>query len=170
MATYSIIPDFPLSVKIPSRLCRFCYIIKLMNSLKEIHKKHGDKLRFAAVGVINTVVDFGILMALVLMLQAPHTISNIISTGVAFMLSFVLNKNYTFKSKNANTKHQFILFAVVTLFGLWVIQSIIIALLVPLMLGFNLSNGLSTLIAKIIASVVTLIWNFVLYKKIVFKK
>ncbi len=97
--------------------------------MQEILKKHADKLRFLIVGGTNTVLDFGILFSLTIFLNVPKEFANFISTFVAFLFSFFANKKYTFKSTSQNLKKQFLLFAAVTLFGLWVIQTIIIAIL-----------------------------------------
>ena len=79
------------------------------------------------------------------------------------------NKKYTFKSTSQNLKKQFLLFAIVTLFGLWVIQTIIIAIITPIFINFGLNKSLALLISKLAATVVSLVWNYVLYSRIVFK-
>lgn len=62
------------------------------------------------------------------------------------------------------------LFIVVTLFGLWVLQTIVIQLTLPLW-GTLFSNGqLALLAAKLAATIVSLSWNYTLYEKLVFAK
>ena len=46
-----------------------------------------EKVRFAAVGAVNTAVDFGILFSLSLFLGFPVFIANIISTSCALAVS-----------------------------------------------------------------------------------
>ena len=137
--------------------------------MQEILKKHADKLRFLIVGSTNTVLDFGILFSLTIFLNIPKEFANFISTFVAFLFSFFANKKYTFKSTSQNLKKQFLLFAAVTLFGLWVIQTIIIAIITPIFINFGLNKSLALLISKLTATVVSLVWNYVLYSRIVFK-
>jgi len=130
--------------------------------MQEILKKHADKFRFLIVGSTNTVLDFGILFSLTIFLNIP-------TTFVAFLFSFFANKKYTFKSTSQNLKKQFLLFAAITLFGLWVIQTIIIAIITPIFISFGLNKSLALLISKLAATVVSLVWNYVLYSRIVFK-
>ncbi len=133
--------------------------------MKALIKKHESKIRFALVGGTNTAIDFGILF-LLHSVGLNKYIANIISTTVAFIFSFFANRTFTFKSKGS-AKKQFIPFLIVTLIGLWVIQPAIIWL-VSLLLN-NLDETLTLFIAKLIATIASLIWNYVLYSRVVFK-
>ena len=138
--------------------------------MKPVLKKHGTKIRFALVGGINTLIDFGLLFAFSSLWGIPRGFSNILSTSVAFIFSFFANKRYTFKSaEKDNIVREMILFTVVTLFGLWIIQSLIIHSLTPFIASFGLSDELSLFVAKLVATVASLIWNYILYSKVVFK-
>ena len=119
--------------------------------------KNREKIRFLLVGGTNTAIDFGLLFILNT-LGLPRVPSNTISTGVAFIFSFFANRNFTFSANSGNIKKQITLFIIVTLFGLWVIQPIIISLISNLLVG------------KIIATAVTLVWNYLFYSRLVFKK
>lgn len=138
--------------------------------MQEIAKKHADKLRFTIVGSINTVIDFSILFTLTMFLNIPKELANFISTFISFLFSFFANKKYTFKSTSKNLKKQFLLFTVVTLFGLWVIQTIIIAAITPAFTNLSVNKPAALLISKLIATVASLIWNYTLYSRVVFKK
>ncbi len=138
--------------------------------MQEIAKKHADKLRFTIVGSINTVIDFSILFTLTMFLNIPKELANFISTSVSFLFSFFANKKYTFKSTSKNLKRQFILFTIVTLFGLWVIQTIIIAATTPVFTNLDINKPAALLISKLIATAASLIWNYTLYSRVVFKK
>ena len=119
--------------------------------------KNRQKIRFLLVGGTNTAIDFGLLFILNT-LGLPRVLSNTISTGVAFIFSFFANRNFTFSANSGNIKKQMTLFIIVTLFGLWVIQPIIISLISNLLVG------------KIIATAVTLVWNYLFYSRLVFRK
>ena len=138
--------------------------------MQEIAKKHADKLRFAIVGSINTVIDFSILFTLTTLFNVPKELANFISTSVSFLFSFFANKKYTFKSTSKNLKKQFLLFTVVTLFGLWVIQTIIITAITPVFTNLGVNKPAALLISKLIATAASLIWNYTLYSRVVFKK
>ena len=138
--------------------------------MQEIAKKHADKLRFTIVGSINTVIDFSILFTLTTLFNVPKELANFISTSVSFLFSFFANKKYTFKSTSKNLKKQFLLFTVVTLFGLWVIQTIIITAITPVFTNLGVNRPAALLISKLIATAASLIWNYTLYSRVVFKK
>ena len=138
--------------------------------MQEVVKKHADKLRFTIVGSINTALDFSILFILTMLFNIPKELANFISTSVSFLFSFFANKKYTFKSTSKNLKRQFLLFTIVTLFGLWVIQTIIITAITPVFTNLGINKPAALLISKLIATAASLIWNYTLYSKVVFKK
>ncbi len=133
-------------------------------------KNSSQKLRFGAVGIINTLLDFAILFALKFA-GVPIVLANIISTGTAFSFSFLANKNYTFKAKGKeNLRREIILFIAVTLFGLWVIQTIVIQVSLWLTQSIEIDPYLKLLGVKLIATAFSLVWNYVLYDRVVFKR
>lgn len=132
-------------------------------------KNKTEKLRFGAVGVLNTAIDFGLLFGL-RAIGFPDVPANLVSTSASFCFSFLANKKYTFQTNNTNVKREIMLFIVVTLFGLWVLQSVIIAVFTPMFTDIGLENAVALLLTKIIATVVTLVWNYMLYAHVVFKK
>jgi putative flippase GtrA len=135
--------------------------------LEKFLKKHADKVRFGIVGALNTAIDFVVLFTLVAM-GSPTIASNFVSTSVALIFSFFANKKFTFKD-NANNKTQFIYFLAITLFGLWIIQPIIIDG-VGLLIKSSVNSYVVLFIGKLLATGVTLVWNYLLYRKFVFKK
>jgi len=154
--------------------------------MKETLKNNAEKIRFVIVGVINTALDFGILFTLVA-LGLPAIASNFVSTSVAMTFSFFANKNYTFKSGGKSTGKQVVLFLAITIVGLWAIQPIIIQT-IHILLGpwFTEScivglfgdllgswfkpSYLVLFIGKVLATIVSLIWNYVMYRRYVFTK
>ena len=131
-------------------------------------KNKDEKARFIAVGGINTVIDFGLLFILK-GLGLPTISANMVSTTAAFCFSFFANKKYTFKTMNTNIKRELLLFVVVTLFGLWVLQNIVIYL-VTVAISAHLPVLTTLFIAKLCAIVVSLTWNYTLYSRVVFKR
>lgn len=131
--------------------------------------KTAEKARFILVGMTNTIIDFGVLFILS-GLGLPNVTANIISTTIAFCFSFFANRKFTFKAIDGNLKRQIPLFIAVTLFGLWVLQTLIISLVSPLLLNIGIADGINLFVAKILATVVTLVWNYTLYSRLVFKK
>ena len=142
----------------------------MKNLLKKL--KNSQEFWIAAIGGLNTILDFVILFGLT-SLGISSLIANVFSTGITFINSFSLNKKITFKSVSKNKKElvrEMTLFIIVTLFGLWVIQGVIIFLTLPFFESILKNPKISLLTSKLIATIFSLIWNFILYKKVVFNK
>lgn len=142
----------------------------MKNLLKKL--KNNQAFWFSVIGGINTALDFIILFVLV-SFGVKIFIANIFSTGTTFIISFLMNKKITFKSVSNNKKElirEMVLFILVTLFGLWVIQNIVISTAMPIFENLLKNKRISLLLSKLIATIFSLIWNFILYKKVVFKK
>lgn len=135
----------------------------------ELLKKHAQKIRFGIVGVANTALDFALLFLLVAF-GLDKIPANYISTGISFIFSFFVNKSFTFKSKGGNVKKQFAYFIIITIIGLWVIQPLVITGVSFLLAGTGWASGIILFAAKIVATVASLIWNYLFYSRLVFKK
>ena len=142
----------------------------MKNLLKKL--KNNQAFWFSIIGGINTTLDFIILFVLT-SFGIKIFIANIFSTGITFIISFLMNKKITFKSVSNNKKElirEMVLFILVTLFGLWVIQNIVISTAMPIFENLLKNKRIPLLLSKLIATIFSLIWNFILYKKVVFKK
>lgn len=137
--------------------------------MKDLLAQHAEKFRFALVGGFNTALDFGILFGLTA-IGVDKIPANYVSTSVSFVFSFFANKTFTFKAKSGNAKREFLSFVIVTLIGLWVLQPLVITAVSQLLETTTLDDTITLLIAKLIATVVSLIWNYILYSRVVFKK
>lgn len=125
--------------------------------------------RFGIVGAANTVLDFGLLFILK-SFGLPVELANIASTTAAFVFSFLANKKYTFKTSGTNVGREMVLFVIVTLTGLWVLQTLVITLTLPWLTNITHQSDTALLFAKLLATAVSMTWNYVLYTYIVFKK
>ncbi len=132
-------------------------------------KNKAQLARFGIVGAANTALDFGLLFILKA-LGLPVEFANITSTTIAFLFSFFANKKYTFKTSGTNVVREMILFVVVTLTGLWALQTFVIVLAMPWLTAVTHQTDVALLISKLIATVVSMTWNYLLYTYIVFKK
>lgn len=137
--------------------------------MKESLKNHAEKIRFLVIGAGNTVLDFALLFLLVA-LGADKIVANFLSTGASMVVSFFANKTFTFKNNSPNAKKQFALFISVTASGLWILQPTIIWLVTEALQKIVSSENVSLFVAKIIATVASLVWNYLFYSHIVFKK
>ena len=132
-------------------------------------------VRFVVVGVINTGIDFLILNIEMFFTHITSgsgmILQNAISFGLATINSYYLNKSWTFSDKDKKKEGiKFAQFLTVSLIGI-IINSLIVYLItsfIPPMFGVN--PQLWANIAKLAATAISLIWNFLGYKFIVFKK
>jgi len=136
------------------------------------------KVRFAAIGVINTSIDFVLLNIFAHAVGLPRIPSNLLSASVAMVFSFFANRSVVFKSNSGDKKRQAIMFLVVTVTGVYLIQNMVIFAFADLWLWpletvrdiigildeeIFITNG-----AKTLATAVTLVWNFLFYDRLVF--
>lgn len=141
--------------------------------------------RFFLVGIFNTLFDFSILNALVFGFGMQKISANIVSTSLSMSISYLLNHRFVFREDGKKNVRQFVLFIIITAFGLYVLQSATIyflahswtwpahtihAFLNWLVDGVFSKEFVELNFAKIIATLITMIWNYELYKRLVFIK
>jgi putative flippase GtrA len=139
--------------------------------------------RFGVTGIFVTLLDFAIFNVLSSKSIGLSKIrANTVSTTIAMICSFFINRSFVFRGEG-NEVQQAFLFFTFTAFGLYVLQNSVIYLLteylkwprrlairiassrhIPLEPDFILKNG-----AKAVGTVVSLIWNYLLYGRIVFR-
>lgn len=129
-----------------------------------------EKIRFGAVGSINTAIDFVLLFLFSVVIGIPTIIANIGSTSCALTVSYLLNKKAVFRNTDSHNHRQVILFLVVTLAGLWIVQGVVIAISSPLLQMIGLNDATVLLLAKLIATAFTLVWNYLWYSRVVFRQ
>lgn len=123
-------------------------------------------MRFALVGGFNTALDFVLLFALIYQLSVNPYLANLISTGICLVISFTLNRQWTFQSQG-DKRRQFVLFLAVTLAGLWIVQSVLMWLVISVFSRW-FEGALLIAGAKAVATLGSLTWNYLLYQKVVF--
>jgi putative flippase GtrA len=117
-------------------------------------------VKFCAVGMSGTVVDFGILTALKELAHMPTLPANIISFSTAMVNNFIWNYIWTFRDiRGKKVSLVFIQFAIISAIGLGLNSSIVVLLEHPLNILFTRPNT-GYLAAKFIATIVVLLWNF----------
>lgn len=133
-------------------------------------RERGRFLRFAVVGVIGAVVDFGVMNLLVNLFHAPLVLGGGISFIAAILSNFTWNRFWTYPdSRSKPIVRQLVEFSVVSVIGL-LIRIPTLALLEPVVRRFfiSLPVRLPLLTPKIISDNVTLaiavvivmFWNF----------
>lgn len=133
----------------------------------QLARRRSEIIRYGIVGSLNTTLDF-VLLLLFVSVGFDKIVANYISTSIAFLFSFFTNRSFTFRSTSGNIRKQFALFIVVTLTGLWILQPIIITVVNDFLVQSGNTKETALIISKLVATIFTLVWNYLLYSKIVF--
>mgnify|MGYP001561312682 CR=1 FL=1 len=130
--------------------------------------------KFAETGVLNTLIDIGVLNVLIWITDITSGMwiiaINMVSFSLATINSYFWNKFWTFEKKEETKGKEFVSFFVVSLVGIGINTGIVFlgsTFISPL---FGVSSGAWINMMKILATFVSMVWNFVGYKFIVFKK
>ena len=134
--------------------------------------------KFALIGFSNTAIDFGVLNFLMWWTGFYSgkwiILLNVIAFSVAVINSYFWNKFWTFKARKADEPDEiakeFSQFIIVTIIGVVINTGIVFGVTTLISPLFGLNAGLWANLAKATATGISLIWNFIGYKFIVFKK
>ncbi|MCL2652245.1 MAG: GtrA family protein [Propionibacteriaceae bacterium] len=126
--------------------------------------------RFSLVGVVNTLIDFSV-YSLVVLLGVPFFLANMISTSCGMAFSFFGNRSFTFRAGGQSARRQIVLFLIVTLTSQWAIQPLVIWGFTHITFDQTVfGHSPALVLGKIGALGCSFFWNFILYRKVVFKK
>lgn len=142
--------------------------------------------KFAFVGVINTLIDLVIFNLLRRFTKLRAVSASYISSTVAMINSYVLNKYWTFSSNGGSGQFsEATKFFFSTIIGMYVIHNGLVWLLTekftwPVKFAYAIIKKLPVLnklsekfvhdnVAKMVGIAGSLVWNFLLYKFWVFK-
>jgi putative flippase GtrA len=128
-------------------------------------------MRFAIVGIIGAVVDFGVSNLLIQVFSTPLVIAGSISFIAAILSNFYWNRRWTYPdSRSKPISAQLVQFALVSVIGL-VIRIPVLAFLEPVMVSithqFNLqipgildTRILADNLTLAVAVIIVMFWNF----------
>lgn len=126
--------------------------------------------RFLIVGIINTLIDWGILNILLVATRdqtlPSYALFKSVSFACAVAASYMLNKHFVFKSQTTFSFQELGSFLFVSIVG-WMLNTAIATYV-----AFSISMPVFLLRANLGAIVGTcagLVWNFFGYKRMVFK-
>jgi len=135
--------------------------------------------RYSLVGFIATSIDYGLLNLLTHIVGLPLVVSNVISTSISSILSYILNRNVVFKDKGHSEWRSILLYVASVAIGIFILQSTVLFVLGNGVLenaydnfGVHddaLNQLLATNTAKVIAGFGTMAWNFLIQRRFVFE-
>jgi putative flippase GtrA len=134
--------------------------------------------KFVVIGLMNTSIDFAVLNLLMWLtgvyLGRWIILLNAIAFSVAVINSYFWNKYWTFRAREtkeaAEVTKEFSQFIVVSLVGVVINSGIVYGITTFIPPFFGLGEEIWANLAKVAATSLALIWNFIGYKFIVFKK
>lgn len=115
--------------------------------------------RYLCVGLLNTIVGFGVIFGLMLCGVNPE-ISNVFGYAFGIIFSYVVNKIFTFKSKN-RSKTEFIKF---------ILAMALAYILNFIALKIAINSGVNAYLSQIISGAIYTISGFLFSKLFVFNK
>ncbi len=118
---------------------------------------------YIAVGGASAAIDVGLVFILFQLLNISLAVATIVGFLAGLVVNFALNKLWSFKSKPVGlrkTQREVALYSMLVGFNL---------LFTYVAVSYLVSIGVSVAVAKIFTILATTLWNFVLYKKVIFK-
>ena len=126
--------------------------------------------RFAVVGIIGAVVDFGTMNFLTRMLRFPIVLAGTISFIAAILSNFIWNRYWTYPdSRSKPLARQLLQFGIVSAVGLlirvpllWLLEPLLLKFFywLPLHISFLMPETLAQNVDLAIAVIVVMFWNF----------
>ena len=140
------------------------YVKSLLNVL--LNKKSNNPLiqffRYALVGGVAFVVDFGLLFILTDKIGIYYLLSATISFICGLLINYTLSIRWVFaKRRLSDTRMEFVIFGIIGIIGVGINNAIIWC-------GVEIA-GLHYLWSKIIAGMAVLLWNFIARRQTLFK-
>ena len=113
-------------------------------------------VRFSIVGIIATLIDYGLLYFCTDYLKIYYLISSIISFIVSVIINYILSIKWVFDVKKKQTFKEFVIFIFLSIIGLLINQFI-------LYFCTDIVN-IYYMLSKLIATLIVMIYNFVTRK------
>jgi len=146
------------------------FVLKTLGKRVPILEQFG---KFAAVGTLNTLIDLGILNALMIGTGIVSGVGFSAFKAISFVggttNSYFWNKFWTFQNTLPVSLSQYVRFLLFTLVGTGINVGVASVLVNVVGAPSGISATLWANIGAIIAVFVAMMWNFVSYRKIVFK-
>ncbi len=131
--------------------------------LTAIINKHKKLVRFLITGGSAAAVEYIVFLLLALLLAALQSgtiIAQVLSFCTGLLVSFFLNKHWSFQSKGS-AKQEFVRYFILAVINL-IISTVFLWLLIE-------AVGLYAWVAKLIVMAMIAFWNFFLFQKFIFR-
>jgi len=137
------------------RLRKNKYLAQLLT-----HESLGQITRYLITGFSSAAIELTLLFVFRDVAALSIIVSNSIALTIVFWFNFLMNRIWSFKS-TANLKKQLAMYLVLFVFNLGASDLIMYLLTTKLSLQY--------LLAKVFAIGAVVTWNFILYKKVIYR-
>jgi len=129
----------------------------------------GQFVRYIITGVLCFSVEYSLFIILRSRLAISEIMVNVIVYSIIFWLNFLLNKFFSFRSKN-NFKRQLVLYGLLFVFNLTVGNIVLFSAIRHVLVLISGEGSWPVLyLPKILIMFFIISWNFVLYKKVIYR-
>lgn len=109
--------------------------------------------KFGIVGVISTLIDFG-LLAIFVACGMYYMVAAALAFSISLIFNYLCSMRFVFKGRSdISKKREIIVFAILSIIGLGINE-----LLLKIFYG---NMGMNLMLAKAFATVFVMVWNFV---------
>lgn len=118
-------------------------------------------VRFSLGGVVTVGCEYAVFYILFVLLRWNLFLANSLSFGAGLGVSFTFNRQWAFKKAaySKNVHHQVVMYSILAVTNLLMNNAIV----------WGLRNiGVNPKIGKLVAIVLIALWNFLIYRKIIF--
>lgn len=116
--------------------------------------------KYIVIGLISFSLEYVFFYILYSCAKLWYITANVIVYIVVFWFNFLMNRYWSFKAKK-NLSRQLMLYGMLFVFNLLAITG--------LMYLFSDIAGISPLISKVMVMEAVVLWNFILYKKVIYR-
>ena len=114
---------------------------------------------YLIAGGSSALIELGLFQLLYAVFGVDLAVSNIVAVVVATAFNFLVNRNVTFKS-TSNPARSLALYLILFFANLAI---------TTLVIGWLVGLGVHSAVAKVCMQVAVACWNFVLYRKVIFR-
>jgi putative flippase GtrA len=130
--------------------------------------------RFSSAGVFNTILDTSILNGLIYIFKVyagPSIVAfNLVSFCITLVISYFINRTWSFETAVKPHTKEFSLFIMVVLGSLAINSALIFYLTTIMTPPQGISPVSWVIFAKLLTAIVSMLWNFIGFHFIVFRK
>lgn len=114
-------------------------------------------VKFGIVGVISTLLDYGLMILFTEVFGIYYLLSSTLSYLISLVFNYLASMKYVFHGKeNVSKWKEFVIFSVLCLIGMGINQLVLWLIVEYLSIDYRIS--------KLLATAVVMVWNFVTRK------